>query len=410
MNRKLLFLALVLAATLPIPARALSDLNSLVVVGDSLSDGGNSGLLSQQATGGAVTFPPFPYAGGRLSNGPVAVEQLWQRFNPGDTSFRPSLAGGTNYAVFGSTTGLESAIDVNTSVPAGLRPAYKEKSNAWQLASIKADSASGSLSFDPDTSLFVVWLFPNDVFYWAATGKTPGTYDGQSGSIADSSQLIGNGIQNILGSIDTLVGLGATNLLVPNMPNLASTPFVMEMNNPQFSGLASQVTQSFNLQLELALGRLEPTLPASVSISLFQSDDLFAAIQQNPAGYGLSNVSQRCFVAELASVCQDPDSYLFWDGNHPTAAANRIIGNSFYDTVRTRVPGPMPLMGAVAAFGWSRRLRRRLAGRDLPQGPPAGLRHNTVAARISRPPSTVHGPIVSPNSHQPQSPANTTWA
>jgi phospholipase/lecithinase/hemolysin len=303
MNRKLLFLALVVGAILPIPARALTDLNTLVVVGDSLSDGGNSGLLSQQATGGVVTFPPLPYAGGRLSNGPVAVEQLWQRFNPGDTSFRPSLAGGTNYALFGSTTGLESAIDVNTSVPPLLKPAYEEKSNTWQLASIKDDIANSSLSFDPDTSLFVVWLFPNDVFYWAATGKTTGTYDGQSGFAADPTQLIGNGIQNILGSIDTLVGLGATNLLVPNMPNLASTPFIMEMNSPQFSGLASQITQSFNLQLELALGRLQPTLPASVTISLFQSDDLFAAIQQNPAGYGLSNVSQRCFVAELASIC-----------------------------------------------------------------------------------------------------------
>jgi phospholipase/lecithinase/hemolysin len=165
MNRKLLFLSLVLGATLPIPARALTELNTLVVVGDSLSDGGNSGILSRQATGGIVTFPPRPYDGGRVSNGPVAVEQLWQRFNPGDNSFMPSLAGGTNYAVSGSTTGLESAIDVNASVPPILKPAYEKKSNTWQLASIKDDIANGSLSFDPDTSLFVVWLFPNDVSY-----------------------------------------------------------------------------------------------------------------------------------------------------------------------------------------------------------------------------------------------------
>lgn len=55
------------------------------------------------------------------------------------------------------------------------------------------------------------------------------------------------------------------------------------------------------------------------------------------------------------------------------AAANRIIGSSFCDAVRTRVPGPLPLMGAFAAFGWSRRLRRRLAKRCLVQDSPAGL-------------------------------------
>jgi phospholipase/lecithinase/hemolysin len=372
----------------------LTALKTLVVVGDSLSDGGNGALLSQQATGGMITFPPAPYAGGRVSNGPVAVENLWQRFNPGDTNFRPSLAGGTNYALFGSTTGLQSAIDVNTSVPDGLKPAYKEKSNAWQLSSIKNNVSTLSLSFDSSTSLFVVWVFPNDVFYWAATGQTPGTFDGRSGFTASPDLLIGNGIQNILGSIDTLVGLGATNLLIPNMPDLASTPFVMEMNDPMFSNLASQITQNFNLQLELALGRLESTLPASVTITQFQSDDLFASIQQDPAGYGLSNVSQRCFVAELSSICSDPDAYLFWDGNHPTAAAHRIIGNSFYDAVRTKVPGPMPLMGAVAAFGWSRRLRRRIAGRsvllDSPAVVPSGLTFRLQAEQ--RGPQDQQGP------------------
>lgn len=92
MNRRLLSLALILGASLPPPARALTALKTFVVVGDSLSDGGNGALLSQQATGGMITFPPAPYAGGRVSNGPVAVENLWQRFNPGDTNFRPSLA------------------------------------------------------------------------------------------------------------------------------------------------------------------------------------------------------------------------------------------------------------------------------------------------------------------------------
>ena len=34
----------------------------------------------------------------------------------------------------------------------------------------------------------------------------------------------------------------------------------------------------------------------------------------------------------------------------------------FIATAVPRVPGPLPLLGAAAAFGWSRRLRRRLGG------------------------------------------------
>ena len=126
MKKKLLgALALVAAMGLPASANAsLQTLSDLFVFGDSLSDGGNSGIVSQAATGGAVTFPPPPYYNGQYSNGPVAVEYLWKSYNPGDTSFKPSLAGGTNYAIGGATTGLASYNSVNPNVPPPLQPAY----------------------------------------------------------------------------------------------------------------------------------------------------------------------------------------------------------------------------------------------------------------------------------------------
>jgi len=40
-------------------------------------------------------------------HGPVAVEYLWNTFNPGRPS-RPSLAGGTNFAIVGATSGTEN--------------------------------------------------------------------------------------------------------------------------------------------------------------------------------------------------------------------------------------------------------------------------------------------------------------
>lgn len=43
----------------------------------------------------------------------------------------------------------------------------------------------------------------------------------------------------------------------------------------------------------------------------------------NPGAYGFSEVSAACF--DGASVCAEPDSYLFWDRLHPTTAAHRLL-------------------------------------------------------------------------------------
>jgi hypothetical protein len=131
-----------------------------------LSDGGNSKVISNTATGGAATLPPPPYLDGRFSNGLVAAEYLWQAFNQGNASFKVSLSGGTNYAIGGSTTGTENFIEVWNLTPDPLRPNYQGLGNAWQLGEFGASAPT----FNPVTSLFLVWLFPNNVFYYGSAG------------------------------------------------------------------------------------------------------------------------------------------------------------------------------------------------------------------------------------------------
>jgi phospholipase/lecithinase/hemolysin len=38
-------------------------------------------------------------------------------------------------------------------------------------------------------------------------------------------------------------------------------------------------------------------------------------------------------------VCDKPDPYLFWDGNHPTAAESLVIGTDF---AKATVGAPLP--------------------------------------------------------------------
>lgn len=347
--------ALAAACSLPLSAAAsLTQLTNLFVFGDSLSDGGNSGLRTQQYTGNpAAVFPPFPYYNGQYSNGPVAVEYLWNSYNPGNPNgFKPSLSpgGGTNYAIGGATTGSANYNTVNASVPPFLQPAYQGFGNAGQLQQFQQYLKGGG-TFDPATSLFVVWLFPNDVFAAAATPPLPA---GSVPPFPGSQNLVENGIVNILTTIQILAATGAQHFLVPNMPDLGVTP---EFIGKQQSPFLSELTSAFNINLAAQLSELDKLL--SAEIVQFDTDAAFTRIRANPGAFGFENTTQSC-VANLQNGTCNPsnwDKWLFWDGVHPTTATHRILGAEF----RAAVPEPATfglIAAALFALAWLRRNRR----------------------------------------------------
>ena len=44
-------------------------------------------------------------------------------------------------------------------------------------------------------------------------------------------------------------------------------------------------------------------------------------------------------------VCRDPDSYFFWDNQHPTTAGHRVLANEAFHTLK--VPEP----SSIFSFG-----------------------------------------------------------
>ncbi len=338
--------ALIASLGVPVAAdAALTQLTDLFVFGDSLSDGGNSGLASQAYAGPGAVFPPPPYYNGQYSNGPVAVEYLWQSFNPGSTAFKPSLSGGTNYAIGGATTGLESFNAVNNNVPDALKPAYVQKSNAWQLSTF----ASQSPAFDPATSLFVVWLFPNDVFYADKTGMLPGVVPGSPGG----ANVVANGIANILTTVQTLALGGAQHFLVPNMPDLGMTPeFLNTPAAPALSGL----TALFNSNLAQQLTLLDTALTGA-EIVQFDTAALFNQLTADPGAFGFDVADQQC-IQNLTNGKCDPSRWVFWDGVHPTTSAHQAIAQQFRAAV---VPEPQSyalLIFGLMSLGWMTRRRQ----------------------------------------------------
>ncbi len=350
-----LLAAFLAAATLaaPLPASAaLTTLSDLFVLGDSLSDGGNSGLLTKELLPPSG-FPPLPYRNGRYSNGPVAVEYLWQRYNPGSTSFKPSLGGGTNYAIGGATTGVDNYNQINPfvpeppAVPAPLRPSFTGLGLKPQLGQFQAFVTGGG-TFNPATSLFVVWAFPNDVFWALQTGQLPD----QPGVPAASDALIEQGIANIASAILFLAALGGQHFLVPNMPDLGRTPFGLGLGDVGSAGL-TLLTEGFNDNLKDALTGLDDAL-TTAEIVQFDTFGAFERLRDDPGAFGFTETKRACL--DFPTEC-NPNTWVFWDEVHPTTATHGVLGTMFAAAVPE--PSSLALLATVLLLlGIAARYRR----------------------------------------------------
>ena len=294
-------LLLASSSALALVASPPSSFSGLVVFGDSLSDNGNLFAL----TGGTV--PPAPYYQGRFSNGPVAVERLASGLGLSGAQFH-------DLAIAGAQTGTGGQLPGSGMLN--------------QVASFQV--SLGNAAADAD-ALYVVWGGANDL----------------RGGVS-----IGTAIGNLSSIVSTLHTLGARKFLLPNLPDLGLTPEAREAGR---SALATFASEAFNTNLSLAYGALASQW-TDETFYYFDAMGAQRALTTGAPGNGLSNVSSRCFDSRVPSLCATPDSYLYWDNIHPTAATHQILGNQML----AAVPEPQTvLMMAVGLLGLLA-LRRRL--------------------------------------------------
>jgi hypothetical protein len=178
--------------------------------------------------------------------------------------------------------------------------------------------------FDPATSLFVVWLFPNDLFNYSATGQLPGTALGAAGGPGTVKQLIGNGVGNILSTVGYLASLGAQHFLVPNLPDIGKTPsYVGTPAEAQMTALSS----AFNSYLGQWLTLLDTALTPA-EIVQFDTFALFNRIIADPGAWASNSPTRRVSIILRA------------------AGATRATGTSGCSGIRcTRRPKRMQFLG-----------------------------------------------------------------
>jgi phospholipase/lecithinase/hemolysin len=306
------------------PFAALADpiaVNNLVVFGDSLSDNGNVYIQ----TGGLLPGPNYalnPY--GEYTNGtnttpattgPLGLwsDQFAQKLGVSDPlPFLSQQPGATDFAVGSAQTGTNGVFFVTDQV------------NTY-LASV-----SGSASAQ---SLYTFWAGANDV-----TSKANPVL------AAD----------NIANNIRTLSAKGAANFLWLNLPPLGETPGALAVNVaiPGTTAFLNAQSAAFDAEWQKDIGQLHAS---GINVIGVDVNSIFEAIAANyAAGCTVGPSNPFCF-ANITLPAQgragvDPNTYVFWDPEHPTTQADSLIADLAFDDLQA-APTPEPVSGALAIAG-----------------------------------------------------------
>ena len=298
---------------------ALPTYSAIYAFGDSLSDAGNLSLTGLPGATFPVSPPYFKeqygsVSGNVFSNGPVWVQNLSIALGLGTLS--PSLTGGTDFAYGGAETGSTPQNANN--------PEYPPVSLPAQLSEFQTQVPKPSAS-----ALYTLSVGSNDIdSILADTSLTP------TQQTADVNAAVANEIA----FISHLIGDGAKNLLVMNVPDLGKAPEVTSglvngTNTPSaaLDAEATQLASAYNSALITQLGTL-----TGATIHVVDAFTLLDNAVANPAAYGLTNVTTPVWNGSFTSSTSGTltattpaaqDQSLFWDDYHPTETGQQALAD-----------------------------------------------------------------------------------
>lgn len=281
-------------------AQTLRTFTSQFSFGDSLSDNGNLFAFTQG------TQPPAPYFNGRFSNGPVFTELLRPGLQPAATA-PASARTNLNFAFAGATAASPSQVPTL----------------AQQLGLMQQRGISPAAS-----DLFTVLAGANDML---DTLSNPATQTPAAVTAAATAAAGG-----VTSAVQTLLGTGARNILVLNLPNIARTARFTTGSAAPAAPLAQAGSLAFNSTIRSRLGAL--AVPADARLTLFDLAGFFDHVLTQAKAFGFTTSDQE-YVGRLAAGQNpgDVNGYIFWDGIHPTTRIHRLLAQALTETLNPEV-------------------------------------------------------------------------
>ena len=285
---------------IPTPPQAVAQTfgnsyTQVVSFGDSMSDNGN--MFDVTKAVGGVGLPTAPNDRGRFSDGPVVLEVMSSALSI------PLL----NYAFGGAESGTR-----------GLLPARAAQIGMLkQISDFLANQPSSTKPVDAQ-ALYVLWTGPDDFYV--------------DGNIFNKS-TVNTVTANVKTGMTTLYKRGARQFFVPMMPDLSITPSATIKDKTIKGYFASSKLRSAELATSMtAMLKAFAKQYPSAQIRTFDTYTYSQTRRAQAASEGM-NVTEPCYTPTVMGlpgpVCANPDAYLFWDTQHPTAAASLVIGTDF---------------------------------------------------------------------------------
>jgi CSLREA domain-containing protein len=319
----------------------------MVVFGDSLSDTGNvPSAIAWDVKGFKESngrFTSDPTSSPPSSNTGVWHEELAAQL--GIPAATAASAGGQNWATGGAETGQgdETGAAWFTDV---LNYPYGFPNVGQQISDF-----FGQAMVFPDNTLYAIWAGGNDLIAAAdnaqSSGQTPGIHDFEStAAIA---------LTNITTYINQLITNGSSNakfIIWPNLPELDQIPHAQGAYNPgnplnpstwnmdqgyspSVNAALADAVQTFNTDWALELGQLRRNNPNVTFYGLDVHSLFNEMLNGTYPGYSFSNVTTEAWPDATLGLVTNADTYLFWDGMHPTEKAHQLLGDAAASCIKS---------------------------------------------------------------------------
>jgi phospholipase/lecithinase/hemolysin len=265
---------------------------------------------------------------GHFTNGNVWVQDLSQSLGLGPLT--ASLIGGNDYA-YGSassgTTPVNVASQVDLTGPTGQVSQF--------LAAHPNPSSNAS-------ALYTIWIGSNDV------SEILASHPSNQAAATDIAAVVAN----IDSAINTLASAGAKDFLILTVPDVGKTPDAISAG-PATQAALSTLSGDLDEALVYGVPSLLPSLGQvgaadGIDISVLDTYSLIDELVADPAAGGFTDVTDPCVTGSVnyvgGTACANPDQYLFWDGEHPTAAGHALVADAALSIV-TPEPATVALLG-----------------------------------------------------------------